>query len=248
MRDPQQRRRRWAGGATILLLALALAGCGGGDAGGNGAAGDSARVAANKSKGPPGGGAPDSCPPPPPVSDSVLRGKWSGLVSYLGSQGVTFPNTPDNTAVRSVPLCITTGCTPVQVRLQSTAQTYCMSGAQASEQRVLGMMVLLQAFSGTPSIPGIAAGDSIFLIARGTPGAQLPAKLVYRTGVDSIVQLPSGKTGWNFVFCNDGHVNDKPKAQWRTAADTMVTTSGADAADAPDAPDAPDASGDGPGG
>jgi hypothetical protein len=219
MRDPQQRRPRWAGGATTLLLALALAACGGGDAGDQTATGDSAGIAANKGKGPPGGGAPDNCPPPPAVSDAVLGGTWTGLVSYLGSQGVTFPDTPENVAVGSVPLCVSQGCGPIQLRLQSTAQTYCMTGAQASEQRILGMMVLLEAFPGTPSIPGIPAGDSVFLFARGTPGAQSPAKLVYRQG-DKIVELPSGKAGWNFVFCNDGMVNPGPAARWRTDVET----------------------------
>jgi hypothetical protein len=233
MRDPQQRRRRWAGGATTLLLALALAGCGGGDSGGQAADGDSAQIAANQGKGPPGGGAPGSCLPPPPVTDSVLGGTWTGLVGWLGSQGVTFPDTPDNVAVGSSPLCVGNGCQPVQLRLQSTAQTYCLTAPQASEQRIMGMMVLLEAFPGTPSVPAIPAGDSIFLFARGTPGAQSPATLVYRQG-DKIAQLPSGKAGWNFVFCNDGHPNDKPKAQWRTDVDTASaqTAGGGGAADA----------------
>lgn len=246
MRDPQQRRRRWAGGATTLLLALALAGCGGGDAGDQAATGDSARIAASKGQGPSGGGAPDSCPPPPPVTNQMLGGNWSALVSYLGSQGVTFPDTSTNVAVDSVPLCVSNGCKPVRVRLQSTAQTYCMTGAQTSEQRILGMMVLLEAFPGTPSIPGIPAGDSIFLIARGTPGAQSPATLVYRQG-EKILQLPSGKTGWNFVFCNDGMVNTGPAARWRTDVETE-TDANAGGGGAADARAADASGGSGPGG
>ena len=245
MRDPQQRRRRWAGGATTLLLALALAGCGGGDAGDQAAAGDSARLMADQSEDTAGGGAPASCAPPPPVTNAMLGGKWSDLVGYLGSQGVTFPDTSVNVAVASVPLCVSTGCTPIRLRLQSTAQTYCMNGTQASEQRILGMMVLLEAFPGTPSIPGIPEGDSIFLIARGTPGAQSPATLAYQTGSDSIAQLPSGQAGWNFVFCNDGMRNPGPAAQWRTAVDTQaVGDRGSRKAASAEA----DLSGDGPGG
>lgn len=238
MRDPQQRRRRWAGGATTLLLALALAGCGGGDAGDNAAAGDSAQIAANKGKGPSGGGGPDSCAPPPVAPDAVLRGSWSGLLTWMSNEGVTFPNTPENVSRDSVPLCVNgNGCAPIEVQLQSTAQTYCLTGAQASQRRIMGMMVLVDSFPGQQPLPPIPAGDSIFLFARGNPGAQSPATLVYRQG-NNVAQFP-GSAGWNFVFCNDGMVNPGPAARWRTDVDSQAArTAGAQG----------DPSGGGPGG
>jgi hypothetical protein len=240
MRDPQQRRRRWAGGATPLLLALALAGCGGGDAGDQTATADSAAISASKNA--PADSA--SCPPPPMATNAVLKGTWAGLLGWLNSEGVTFPDTTGNVAEDSVPLCVN-GCAPTRVKLQSTAQTYCLTGQQAaaSQQRILGMMVLIDSFPGKQPIPPIPAGDTIFLFARGNPGVQSPATLAYRRGVN-VAQFP-GSAGWNFVFCNDGMVNPGPAARWRTDVDSQAarTAGGGGAADGQGDP-----SGGGPGG
>lgn len=218
MRDPQQRRRGWPGRALPLLLALALAACGGGDdGGGEAAATDSAQLSASQGKGPAGGGSPD-CAPPPIAPDSVLSGSWSRLLTWLGNEGVTFPDSEGNVAAGAASLFVNTA--PIQLRLQSTAQTYCLTPSQASERRIAGMMVLLQDFPGAGSLPPMSAGDSIFLFSRGNPGVQQPATLVYRQDT-TVAQFP-GAAMWRFIYCQDGHTNTRPEAQFRTNPDTLV--------------------------
>jgi hypothetical protein len=241
MRDPQQRRRGWPDRALPLLLALALGACGGGDE--RAAAADSAQVAENRGRSPAGGGAPD-CPPPPVLPDSVLRGSWASLLGWLSQEGVTFPATPDNVAVGAAPLFVNT--LPVQLQLQSTAQTYCLTGNQASERRIAGMMILLQDFPGSGPLPPMSQGDSIFLFSRGSPGAQQPATLVYRQA-DAVAQFP-GPAGWMFIYCSDGHTNTQPASQFRTVADTQAVQTSPAGGGAAGAAQGSPPGGEGPGG
>jgi hypothetical protein len=212
MRDPLRTRCWMPGRLPAMLLALALAACGGGE--GDEAAGadtaqaapDSARIAADDA----------TCTPPPVPSEAVLNGPWANLVGWIDTNKVSFPETPQNVAVDTVPLC--PGCTAVGVRMQSGNSTYCMTQQNAGERRIAGMMVLLDSFPAQKGYAAIPAGDTIFMFSRSTPGASEPATLVYRNGTGTR-RAPANS--WRFYYCNDGHVNTAPAAQWRPENPTV---------------------------
>jgi hypothetical protein len=209
MRDPLRTRCWMPGRLPAVLLALALAACGGGDDGGGGeaVAGDSAQTETQSAQV---AAADSTCTPPPVPSPAVLTGKWQDLVTWINTNNVTFPTTPQNVAVDTVPLC--PGCKGVGVRLQSTSSTYCITPQNVPEQRIAGMMVLLDTFPEQGGFQTIPAGDTIFMFSRGTPGASHHATLVYRHGTDT---RHAPAKSWKFFYCQDGHVNTAPAAQWR---------------------------------
>lgn len=209
MRDPLRTRCWMPGRLPAVLLALALSACGGGEnGGGDEAAGaDSARAAPPSARV---AAADSTCTPPPVPPPALLTGSWQDLVTWINTNNVTFPTTPQNVAVDTVPLC--PGCKGVGVRLQSANSTYCITPQNVPEQRIAGMMVLLDTFPEQGGFKTIPAGDTIFMFSRGTPGASHHATLVYRHGT-ATRHAPA--RSWKFFYCQDGHVNSAPAAQWR---------------------------------
>jgi hypothetical protein len=213
MRDPQQPRRRWPGPALgLLLTALALAACGGsGDAdaakSSDAASADSgqARLAAAATSD-------TTCAPPPAVPQSLVQNgaSWAALEAFLADSGISFPDTPANIAVDTVPLC--PECSKVGVRLQSTNRTYCLTTQAASTQRIAGRLTLLDTFPAQHNYGTIPKNGVLYMLSRGTPAGMQPATLVYREG-DKVRRAPG--TAWRFYYCAHDSTVGHPAAQWR---------------------------------
>jgi hypothetical protein len=209
MRDPQQPRRRWPGPVLGLMLAVALAACGqGGDAAdesGTAAAGDSAQVQVAAATD-------TTCAPPPSPPQHVVKegAPWAGLEAFLADSGVSFPDTPENTATDTVPMCL--GCTSVGLRLQSTNRTYCMTPQASGQQRITGRLTLLETFPAQNDYDTIPAGAPVYMFTRGTPAPVQHALLVYEhQGKVKYAPL----TAWRFYYCTHQPGGNKPQAQWR---------------------------------
>lgn len=210
MRDPQQPRRRWPGPALgLLLTALALAGCGRGDGTAERAdttvTADSAQLRLARA---------DSaeCEAPPSPPPSLLRpgASWAALEAWLAQNQITFPDTPENIAVDTVPMCL--GCTSVGVRLQSTDRTYCLTKQQSAQQRIAGRLTLLDTFPAQNGYQTIPRGAQVYMFSRGTPGMVQPATVVYKYN-DAVTHAPP--TAWRFYYCDHQLGGTRPGAQWR---------------------------------
>jgi hypothetical protein len=208
MHESQQPRRRLPFRAFGPLLALTLAACPSGDGGDPAARRDSAQA---DPASPHIAAADSTCTTPPPIPpDSVLRGPWERLTSWIAENNVTFPDDSANVAVDTVPLC--PNCTAVGVRLQSGNSTPCITPQNSAERRIAGKMVLLDTFPAQSQFETIPAGETIYMFSRGTPGASHPATLVYRHN-GQVTHAPVGS--WRFNYCDDGHTHRRPQAQWR---------------------------------
>ena len=213
MRDSLDPRRRIPGRARTLLLTLALAACDGGGGGGAGEGGDTADAAqpqAALSK----TGGDGNCSPPPIIPNSLVvpGASWANLEKFLTDSAVTFPDTPDNTAVATVPLCPGAGCGSTSLRLQSTDRTFCLDSVRANQQRIAGRMTVLTPYPGGGGVDPLPAQAVIYMLSRGNPGRYQVATLVYNNN-GQVKQMPPGS--WRFYYCADGEVGTKPRAQWR---------------------------------